>query len=227
MSGVPTIPFHDHLDRATQETWDAIYALPYLAALAAGELDESKFAFFIAQDIHYLDGFAAVLRHASTLAEDKATRAFLAGRADNVLRVEQALHGTFAPRLGLDVEAVRAGEPAPVTVAYLNHMRSVAAHGTLGEVIACVLPCYWVYRRIGVRLEASPPPHDLYATWVGAYASPAFGVAVDQQIALLDTLAARASEEERARMQRWFHRSLRYEWMFWDQADRLLAWPVA
>ncbi len=220
-------PFHEHLDRATQETWEAIYALPYLAALAAGALDESKFAFFIAQDIHYLDGFAAVLRHASTLAEDEATRTFLAGRADNVLRVEQALHGTFAPRLGLDVEAVRAAEPAPVTVAYLDHMRGVAAHGTLGEVIACVLPCYWVYRRIGVRLESAPPPHDLYATWVGAYASPAFGVAVDQQIALLDALAARAGEDERARMQRWFHRSLRYEWMFWDQADRRLEWPVA
>lgn len=221
-----TEAFHSHLDRATAATWEAIYALPFLAKLAAGRLEESRFAFFIGQDIHYLDAFSGVLRRATALAEDEETRAFLASRAESVLRVEQALHGTFAPRLGLDVTAVRAEEPAPVTLAYINHMRGVAAHGTLGEVIAAVLPCYWVYQRVGERLAPTPPPHDLYATWVGAYASPEFGVAVERQIALLDALAADADAEERARMQRWFQRSLRYEWMFWDQADRELAWPV-
>jgi len=218
--------FHEHLDTATAETWEAIYALPFLQSLAAGTLEESRFAFFISQDIHYLDAFSDVLRRAAALAGDEKTRAFLAGRAESVLRVEQTLHGTFAPRLCLDVAAVRSAEPAPVTLAYIDHMRGVAAHGTLGEVIAAVLPCYWVYRRVGLRLAPSPPPHDLYATWVGAYAAAEFGAAVDRQIALVDALASRASDEERARMQRWFHRSLRYEWMFWDQADRRAAWPV-
>lgn len=226
MTTDPFDPFHAYLDRATAATWDAIYALPFLANLATGTLDESRFAFFIAQDIHYLDAFAPVLRRAAGLAENEATRDFLASHAENVLRVEQTLHGTFAPRLGLDVAAVRAQEPAPVTLAYVDHMRGVAAHGTLGEVIAAVLPCYWVYRRVGERLAPAPPPHALYATWAGAYASPEFGSAVQQQIALLDALAARAGDEERVRMERWFRRSLRYEWMFWDQADRELAWPV-
>lgn len=221
-----TQPFHRHLDAVTAPTWEAIYALPFLARLGDGTLEEPRFARFIAQDIHYLDTFAEVLRTAATLAEDEPTRAFLASRADNVLRVEQALHGTFAPRLGLDVAAIRASEAAPVTVAYADHLRSVAARGSLGEVIAAVLPCYWVYRRVGERLAAPPPPHDLYATWTAAYASPEFGAAVQQQIALLDVLAERAAPEARERMQRWFHRSLRYEWMFWDQADRGAGWPV-
>ncbi|MDA0301687.1 MAG: thiaminase II [Chloroflexi bacterium] len=220
-------PFHTALDGATQETWDAIYALPFLAALAEGRLEQERFAYFIAQDVHYLDGFAGVLERAATLADDPVMHAFLTGEAANVKTVELALHGEFAPRLGLDVEAVRAQEPGPVTVAYLDHMRAIAGHGTLGEVIAGVLPCYWVYRRIGLRLAAAPPPHELYATWVAAYASPEFGRAVDRQIALIDTLAEGADEAERDRMRRWFHRSLRYEWMFWDQADRLLEWPVA
>ena len=220
-------PFHTHLDRATAATWDAITALPFLAELSAGRLEEARFAFFISQDIHYLDAFAGILQRAAELADNAEARTFLEGQAANVVVVEQALHGTFAPRLGLDVAAVRAQEPAPVTVAYVDHMRSIAAQGPLGEVVAAVLPCYWVYRRVGQRLASAPPPHELYATWVGAYASPEFGDAVDRQIALLDRLAAQASDDERTRMQRWFHRSLRYEWMFWDQADRRLAWPVA
>ena len=220
-------PFHTHLDRATAATWDAITTLPFLAELSTGRLEEARFAFFISQDIHYLDAFAGILQRAAELADNAEARAFLEGQAANVVVVEQALHGTFAPRLGLDVAAVRAQEPAPVTVAYIDHLRSIAAHGPLSEVIAAVLPCYWVYRRVGERLVSAPPPHELYATWVGAYASPAFGDAVDRQIALLDRLAAQASNDERTRMQRWFHRSLRYEWMFWDQADRRLAWPVA
>ncbi len=227
MNAEPFEPFHAHLDRVTAATWDAIYALPFLAALADGTLEPARFAFFIAQDVHYLDIFSGVLRRAAALAEDEETRAFLLGHSESVLRVEQALHGTFAPRLGLDIADVRAQEPAPVTAAYTDHIRTVAAHGTLGEVIAAILPCYWVYRRVGERLATSPPRHDLYATWAGAYATPEFGIAVAQQLALLDALAAHADDEERARMHRWFHRSLRYEWMFWDQADRQLAWPVA
>lgn len=220
------VPFHKHLDHATAETWEAIFALPFLARLASGALEESRFAFFISQDIHYLDAFSGVLRRAAAIADDLETRDFLVSRAESVLRVEQTLHGIFAPRLGLNVETVRSQEPAPVTVAYADHMRAVAAHGSLGEVIAAVLPCYWVYRRVGLRLAPTPPPHDLYATWVGAYASPEFGLALDRQVALLDSLASKAGSEERARMERWFRRSLRYEWMFWDQADRELNWPV-
>ena len=148
-------PFHTHLDRATAATWDAITTLPFLAELSTGRLEEARFAFFISQDIHYLDAFAGILQRAAELADNAEARAFLEGQAANVVVVEQALHGTFAPRLGLDVAAVRAQEPAPVTVAYIDHLRSIAAHGPLGEVIAAVLPCYWVYRRVGERLAGT------------------------------------------------------------------------
>jgi len=221
-----TPAFHTQLDQATAATWQAIDALPFLAKLATGQLEEDRFAFFISQDIHYLDQFSGVLRRAATLAQDAPTRAFLDSRADSVIRVEQLMHGTLAPRLGLDVATVRAQEPAPVTLAYINHMRSVAAEGPLGEVIAAVLPCYWVYRRVGEKLSAVPPPHALYGPWVGTYASPEFGEAVQQQISLLDRLAQSATPSSRRRMQIHFHRSLRYEWMFWDQADRQQGWPV-
>ncbi|MEX2446738.1 MAG: thiaminase II, partial [Dehalococcoidia bacterium] len=218
-------PFHQHLDRATAETWEAIFALPFLARLADGTLEEDRFAWFIKQDVHYLDIFARVLARGAELADDAPTRAFLEQGSENVRRVEEALHATLAPRLGIDMEALRATEPAAVTVAYTDHLQRVASHGPLGEVVAAVLPCYWVYGRVGERLIASPPPSELYAGWVRTYASPEFASSVERQIANLDRLAAAADEATRARMERWFRRSLRYEWMFWDQADRKASWP--
>ena len=63
-------PFHAYLDGVTADTWEAIYALPFLAKLAAGSLELPRFAFFISQDIQYLDTFAGVLRRAAPLAEE-------------------------------------------------------------------------------------------------------------------------------------------------------------
>ena len=68
-------PFHTHLDRATAATWDAITTLPFLAELSTGRLEEARFAFFISQDIHYLDAFAGILQRAAELADNAEARA--------------------------------------------------------------------------------------------------------------------------------------------------------
>ena len=59
-----------------------------------------------------------------------------------------------------------------------------------------------------------------------AYANPAFGTHVEQQLALIDRLAAQASEQERQHMTDHFTHSCRYEFLFWDQAYHETTWPV-
>ena len=47
-----------------------------------------------------------------------------------------------------------AADPAPATVAYLDHLRSVAFGADYAELIAAVLPCFWLYTDLGTRLHA-------------------------------------------------------------------------
>src|SRR5207247_3349452 len=56
---------------------------------------------------------------------------------------------------------------------------------------------------------------------------PAFGTHVEQQLALIDRLAAQASEQERQHMTDQFTHSCRYEFLFWDQAYHETTWPVS
>ncbi|WPD18710.1 thiaminase II [Thermaerobacter composti] len=219
-------PFHQWLDAQTRTLWEAIFQLPFLQELAAGTLARDRFAYFLAQDVLYLEQFAKVLARGATLADTPETREMFLRHAANVARVEERLHAELASRLGLDWDAVRQKEPAPVTVAYTDHLLRVAHTGGLSELVAAVLPCYWVYARVGERLANRLPEDEIYRRWILTYADRDFHRSVDEQLRLIDRLATAAGSNERERMERWFARSLRYEWMFWDQAYRDLAWPV-
>jgi thiaminase/transcriptional activator TenA len=79
---------------------------------------------------------------------------------------------------------------------------------------------------VGKRLNQTIPDDPIYATWIQAYANPAFGTHVEQQLALIDRLAMQASEPERQHMIDHFTHSCRYEFLFWDQAYHETTWPV-
>lgn len=219
-------PFHRELEERTLTLWEAIDAQPFLRELGEGTLEPSRFAFFLAQDVLYLDQFARVLACGAARAEDPETRELFLRHAGGAAAAEQRLHAELLPRVGLDLHQARQQEPAPVTLAYTDHLLRVAHGGSLAELVAAVLPCYWVYARVGERLARRLPDHELYRTWILTYASADFHRSVGEQLQLADRLAAAAGPETRERMHRAFRRSLRYEWMFWDQAYRLLDWPV-
>lgn len=218
--------FRRQLAEENADIWAAIDELPFITEAAKGTLDETAFATFIAQDVLYLDEFAKVLARGAVWAGDADTRQLFLQHAANVYNVEQALHEGIGKAIGLDIGAVRRQEPRPVTLAYTNHLHHAAETGPLLGLVGAVLPCYWIYRHVGERMAASPPDHPIYRQWCEAYASPEFGAAVDAQFELLERLAPTADAATLDRTRRWFRRSMRYEWMFWDQAYRQLDWPV-
>jgi len=115
----------------------------------------------------------------------------------------------------------------PITQAYIGHLQSVARTGTLGEIVAAVLPCYWIYGEVGRRLYRNRPSKPkIYRQWIETYASEAFWKPVREQIRLTDKLGAAASSSEKKLMTAHFILSSRYEFMFWEQAYRSEKWPV-
>ena len=111
-------------------------------------------------------------------------------------------------------------------MAYSRHLLAVAYAGSLAELVAAVLPCYWIYREVGRRLLRRIPREPLYARWIRAYAAPQFSRLVDDQLRLVDRLGREASPRERERMRNLFVLSSRYEYLFWDQAYRLAPWAA-
>lgn len=221
-----TPQFHQYLRQQTAAIWQAIYTHPFVQEVGQGTLARPAFEFFIRQDYLYLQDFARVLCLGGAKADDLETLAMFMEHAATVVRVERTFHSTFAVQLGLTVAALEATPAAPVTRAYTRHLLTVAHSGTLGETVAAVLPCYWIYWEVGKRLSSSLPAEPLYAEWIQAYSSEGFGAHVQQQLNLIDRLALQVSPAERERLEEHFVQSSRYEYLFWEQAYRQEEWPV-
>ena len=221
-----SIAFRDVLKNAAEPIWEAILAHPFLTELGAGTLPHERFAYFIRQDYLYLFEFARVLCIGGSKAEDLDTLEMFAKHAANTVAVERAMHTGFMQRLGLGAGDLLGGERTPATQAYTRHLLTIAQEGTLGEVVAAVLPCYWIYYEVGRHLASRRPADPVYQDWIRAYGSEIFAALVQQQLALVDRLGSAASEHEQRRMMTHFIQSSRYEYLFWDDAYKLAAWPV-
>ena len=187
----------------------------------------NRFTYFILQDYVYLLDFAQVLCQGGAKSPDLETLELFARHAIGAVEVERGFHASFGKTLGLSRRQLDAVPKGPVTQAYIGHLQSVARSGTLGELVAAVLPCYWIYGEVGRRLYKNRPRKPkIYRQWIETYAGEGFWQPVREQIRLMDRLGSRASGAERKNMSAHFILSSRYEFMFWDQAYRLASWPV-
>lgn len=213
-------------DRA-QSIWRAIEDHPFLHELHAGSLPIDRFTYFILQDYVYLLDFAQVLCQGGAKSPNLETLELFCRHALGAVEVERSFHASFGKTLGLSRKQLDAVPKGPITQAYIGHLQSVARGGTLSEIVAAVLPCYWIYGEVGRRLyRGRPSKPKIYREWIETYASDSFWHPVREQIQLMDRLGAAASVDEKKRMNEHFILSSRYEFMFWEQAYRLESWPV-
>lgn len=204
----------------------AILIHPFLGELADGSLPMESFRHYIVQDSLYLAEYARALAIAAAKAPDGAGRLEFSDGAKVAVQVEEALHQSFFAQFGVSADLAHATEPTPACLGYTSYLSGLAATRSYEELIAGILPCFWVYWEVGCDIKpraASPNP---YAAWIDTYAAPAFGEATDRVRALVDKAAADAGATTRAAMDRAFRTATRYEWMFWDSAYRREGWPV-
>lgn len=198
-----------------------IYDLEFIQGLADGTLPEKDFAYYLAQDALYLNGYSRVLARAAALAPSEAEQLFWARSAQQCLEVESELHRSW-----LNTRTVE-GTPGPVTKSYVDHLLAASVAGSYGVLVAAALPCFWLYAVVGAELHgqflaaAATEAHP-YADWLRTYADEDFAAATRQAIAITDEAARRASAGERDAMALAFRQSARYEVAFFD-APRLHA----
>ena len=218
--------FHHTLRTAARPIWEAIFSHPFIKELGAGTLSRPRFLFFVQQDYLYLQDFARVLCLGGAKAASLDVLHMFAEHAATVVQVERNLHTNWSDKLGLTPQDLAQTERAPVTQAYTRHLLAVAHSGSLAEIVAAVLPCYWIYWEVGKKLNATPPTDPLYAEWTQAYSGEGFGAHVQQQLDLIDRLAQGSSGGEQKRWEEHFIQSCRYEYLFWEQAYRTEKWLI-
>lgn len=191
------------------DTRAAIDELDFVRRLGDGTLAAEPFTWYLAQDALYLRDYSRALAAASTLAPTPAEQTFWAASAHQSIVTELELHASWLPDGGVfDASA------GPATTAYVDHLLAAATRGDYGELIAALLPCFWVYVDVGSRLVHLATDDHPYAAWLHTYSDPDFEATTRRAIDIVTAHAAAADEPTRQRMRAAFDVSARHELHF-------------
>ena len=151
----------------------------------------------------------------------------LRSHAEQAVEVERELHKSLLDSYGVSKEMAARTQMAPTNYAYTNHLLVTAARGTFAEGLAALLPCYWIYWEVGKELTKRGSKNPEYKRWIDQYSSGDYGKVVKEVLAIMNAEANNLSPAEQLRCIDLFILGARYEYMFWDMAWRMEAWPPA
>jgi len=211
----------------TAQLWkdiEAIYAAiinhPYNRELAAGTLPEATFKHYLKQDALYLLDFSRALAIVGARARSADQILLFLNFARDGLVVERALHQEYFARFGVSLDVDR----SPACLTYGHYLLATCSLGSFEEAAAALLPCFWIYREVGLEIVKASSPDNPYRLWIDTYAGEEFAEAVRMAIQTVDQLATGTTGDGRRRMAEAFTLSSRLEWMFWDSAYRREVW---
>ena len=206
--------------------YDAIRDMPFNRSLAAGTLHRDAFRHYIVQDAHYLTTFAQALAVAAAKSDQAEDIARFAQSALEAVAVERVLHTDYFRLFGLSAEAVAGVPMSPTCHHYASFLVATAFREPLPVLVAAMLPCFWIYREVGVHVATTAAGDNPYRAWIDTYGGEDFSAVVDRMIATADLMAGDASPVVIRRMGQVFTRAAQLEWMFWNAASVRETWPV-
>ncbi|MFD3200161.1 MULTISPECIES: thiaminase II [Bacillus] len=216
--------FSEECRSAAAEWWEGSFVHPFVQGIGDGTLPIDRFKYYVLQDSYYLTHFAKVQSFGAAYAKDLYTTGRMASHAQGTYEAEMALHREFAELLEISEEEHKAFKPSPTAYSYTSHMYRSVLSGNFAEILAALLPCYWLYYEVGEKLLHCDPGHPIYQKWIGTYGGDWFRQQVEEQINRFDELAENSTEEVRAKMKENFVISSYYEYQFWGMAYRKEGW---
>ncbi|RRJ66320.1 thiaminase II [Paenibacillus oralis] len=219
--------FTKTLREQANEVFEAIFQHPFVRGIADGNLQKEQLIHYVKQDYEYLNAYMRIYGIAISKCESRSDIALFNEQISFILNSEIHPHHNFCAVAGVRFEDLQGFPLAPSAHHYIRHMLTVAHEGSLGEILAVLLPCPWTYLEIGRKLldEVRPEPDHPFYDWMQFYGGRVTNVTQRFQDAL-DQWAETSSEAERRRMADHFMQSCQLEYQFWDMAYKLEEWPV-
>jgi thiaminase (transcriptional activator TenA) len=173
-----------------EDVYAAILAHPFIAGLTDGTLPRESFRHYIVQDAHYLRGYAKALAVCAAKAPDEDATVMFAAHSAGAIAAQRDLHSALMGEMGSSPGEAAQEPIAPTTQAYVSYMLASALGGSFADAVGAVLPCYWIYARVGEELLTRSSPDPLYARWIAMYGSDDFQSVVDSVLTLTDRVGA-------------------------------------
>lgn len=213
--------FTEGLWKEIEPLYEEILSLPFNRELMEGSLKRKKFSFYMKQDALYLADFSKALAMAGTRSHSTEVLKDFLDFATGAVAVERALHESFLKKFDTHIDVGK----SPACFSYTNFLIATAAMEEYPVIVAALLPCFWIYREVGLHIHERAAENNPYQEWIDTYAGKDFSQSVDRAIQITEQAADQATKSTRNRMTENFILSAKLEWMFWDSAYKLEKWP--
>lgn len=200
---------------------EQIVELSFLKELMEGSLEREKFIFYLKQDSLYLAEFGKVLAGIALKLDNAVQREAFLSFAGDTMAVEQALHQIYLKESKPNIKI------SPSCLLYTSYIHKQLAVASVEETAAAVLPCFWVYKKVGDFILANQKKgENQYQNWIDTYGGEEFAQAVEKAIAICNDLAKNTTVEKQEKMLEACEMATKMEWMFWNSAYQLEKWPI-
>jgi thiaminase (transcriptional activator TenA) len=205
---------------AIMPIYKSIIKHPFNQKLAEGTLAKEKFQFYMKQDSLYLVDFARALALAASNAQNPDDLVLLLDFSKGAIVAERSLHEFYFDFYGIQLDVSQ----APGCFSYTHFLIATATHASYEETLGALLPCFWIYREVGMHIHKNAAQDNPYQKWIDTYSGDEFQEIVQNAIDLTDRVPKRANMQQTEKMHAAFVMSTRLEWMFWDSAYRMEQW---
>ncbi|MFP4134800.1 MAG: TenA family protein [Halothece sp.] len=173
-----------------QDLAEASLNHPFVQGIADGSLKQACFAFYVGQDVFFLESFARAYSIAAAKAPDWEGFNSFHELTGGVLE-ELNLHQSYAQQWGVDLKEVT---PSVATRRYTDFLLATAWGKEVGLTAAAMTPCMRLYYFLGTELAKDGVGNHQYSDWIQTYSNPEF----QELVSNLETLVDRyvTTEEE-------------------------------
>lgn len=221
------MPFTDELRAVADPIFSAIKRHPFVLGISQAKLQPAQLIHYVSQDFQYLNTYIQVYGLGIARCSTREEMRNFYTRIGFVLNDEVHPHLNFCRVAQVNyADLQKQAALAPTAHHYARHMLSVAESGSLGEILATLLPCHWTYVEIGQEIVETIHPTAAHAfyEWIQFYNSDAMHASLSELRDWLDSYAADAGARERARMRDAFITSCHLELRFFEMAYSLESW---
>lgn len=211
--------FTSQLWKHAEPLFKAILHHPFNQELMKGSLALDKFAYYLEQDSFYLQEFARAHALVASRAPVQFLGTFLKFAGDSLIAEHELVHQYYQSLYQFQ----KTGRRSLATVAYTSYLLATCHHASIETAMASLLPCFWIYREVGLTIAKQSSMNNPFKRWIETYSDDKFSESVDEMISIIETMAQNTSDHVRSDMKTAFYNSTALEWHFWDAAYRLDA----
>lgn len=211
--------FIDYLYEETKDIWQDLYNHPFIEGLISGDLEISKFKYYLEEDYIYLWDHVKIFAIGITKTNNKEIIRKFSYLLNNCMENEMAIHRGVMKDFGIDVEKIEK-RPANLTnLSYSNYRIAQSMIGGYEEFLMVLMACDLGYVNIFRHIDRVNPDaknHPVYGKFITGYLDPTYLAYVDGTVDEINKIGRDMADGRRRHLIGIFKNCLVYELKFWD-----------